>query len=370
MDESTASSSMATLLQQHRKELLARWLEKLRRTLPSEGALAESQLIDSFELYLDGLIETFRVGDSVLPEKSSIAREHGGQRHTLRRPIEDVVREYHLFFEAVIEIAIGLGRVPTSEDCVRLSRYLNRGTAAAAAEYARHRDSEVRTQQLEHFAFVTHEVRNPLNSASLAWNLLKAEGLLHGPLADRMERSLNRIASVVDSALVDIRVRLASGSFGLREERVALSALLDEARADAEGEAEAKQVTLNIESAKPIVLRIDRRLMFSALSNVVRNAVKFSRAGGHVELRAALSEGHPVIEIEDSCGGLEPQVAERVFEAFQQSGHDRSGFGLGLALALEAVELHKGTISVQNRVGKGCVFRIELPASLLEPSSS
>ena len=78
----------------------------------------------------------------------------------------------------------------------------------------------------------------------------------------------------------------------------------------------------------------DPRLLRSALSNVVQNAVKFTRIGGVVILRAR-HEGDLVrIDVEDQCGGLPPERAERLFESFVQGPvEDRRGFGLGLAIA-------------------------------------
>ena len=109
----------------------------------------------------------------------------------------------------------------------------------------------------------------------------------------------------------------------------------------------------------------DERLLDSALSNLVRNAVKFSAPGATVHLRAKQSVERVVLEVEDQCGGLPEGAVEKMFSPFVQLGQDRSGFGLGLAISKRAAELHKGDLRVHDVPGHGCVFVLDLP---LEPS--
>ena len=93
------------------------------------------------------------------------------------------------------------------------------------------------------------------------------------------------------------------------------------------------------------------------MGNLLANAVKFTRTGGSVTVRVRPS----LIEVEDECGGLRPEDEKHVFEAFRQAGQDRSGFGLGLAIARAAIEAHGGTLSLRNLPGKGCIFAVSLP---------
>ena len=95
------------------------------------------------------------------------------------------------------------------------------------------------------------------------------------------------------------------------------------------------------------------------VANLLRNAVKFTRSAGKVTVR--LLPG--TTEIEDQCGGLRPGDEERIFDSFRQSGEDRSGFGLGLAIARQGVEAHGGSVHVRNVPGEGCVFVMTLPGS-------
>jgi len=108
---------------------------------------------------------------------------------------------------------------------------------------------------------------------------------------------------------------------------------------------------------------VDRQLIAAALANLLQNAFKFSRPNGHVVLRTdlATAPGRVMIDVEDECGGLPQGNAEGLFRPFEQRSKDRTGVGLGLAIARESVETNGGLIRARNLPGKGCVFTIDLP---------
>lgn len=80
-------------------------------------------------------------------------------------------------------------------------------------------------------------------------------------------------------------------------------------------------------------------------------------------LRGGISDGRAVIEVEDGCGGVEPAEIEAAFAPFVRIDPKQPGFGLGLAIARQAVDAHGGTLRVQNLPGKGCVFVLSLPVA-------
>ena len=80
-------------------------------------------------------------------------------------------------------------------------------------------------------------------------------------------------------------------------------------------------------------MEVDRQIVAGAIANLMQNAFKFTRQGGHVSLRTSVTEDRVLIEVEDQCGGLPPGKAEELFDAFQQRGEDRSGLGLGLFIS-------------------------------------
>ncbi|MCA1703267.1 MAG: ATP-binding protein [Actinobacteria bacterium] len=88
----------------------------------------------------------------------------------------------------------------------------------------------------------------------------------------------------------------------------------------------------------------DPQILASAVTNLLNNAFKFTRTGGRVVLKAHDKDGHVLIEVEDECGGI-PESTGDPFQSFgEQRGRDRTGLGLGLAIARKAVRAHGGDI--------------------------
>jgi len=113
----------------------------------------------------------------------------------------------------------------------------------------------------------------------------------------------------------------------------------------------------------------DWHLLASAVSNLLQNAFKFSRAHGCVSLSTRVTTDRVLIEVSDECGGLPPGRAQDLFHPFVQGSADRSGLGLGLAIARSAARANAGDIHVRDIPGTGCVFTIDLPRGTDIPAS-
>jgi hypothetical protein len=111
----------------------------------------------------------------------------------------------------------------------------------------------------------------------------------------------------------------------------------------------------------------DRPLFASAVSNLLQNAFKFTRASSQVRLRVYSVADRVRLEVEDECGGLPAGAAEAIFRPFEQRGSDRDGLGLGLAISQQAMTANGGEISLRDIPGKGCVFILELPLATPDP---
>ena len=117
---------------------------------------------------------------------------------------------------------------------------------------------------------------------------------------------------------------------------------------------------------RPLLMDADVRALERALTNVVANAIKFSPAGGEVDLTAK-REGEAVeIVVVDRGIGIDDKDQPRLFERFfrASSGYDQviSGSGLGLAIVKEIVEGHGGEVSLQSSLGEGTTVTLRLPA--------
>lgn len=358
---------LSDLLTQRRLQLLQRWAQRIQ-TAHAPGTLERGELWDHLPLFLDELLDALRRDEglaavSPLPGTSRTASQHGQQRLRVGFDVDEVVREYAILGECILDEVEAVGGALTTQEQRVLLRCLWTGTAEAVGAYVRRRDEERRREAAEHVAFISHELRNPLTTALVALAMLRRTALASGgPLVEALERGLTRVRDLVDDVLT--AERLAIG-VDLHREPLELRELLADAESEAAAEAEHKGVPVRVESEGGLTLEGDRRLLRSAITNLVRNAVKFTPPGGSVTVRGSGAGGRVVLEVEDRCGGLPPgkTTADELFQPYVQRGRDRSGFGLGLAITRQAVDAHGGTITVRNLPGVGCVFRLELPAS-------
>jgi signal transduction histidine kinase len=227
-------------------------------------------------------------------------------------------------------------------------------------QYSEQRDLELTRQANEHLGFMAHELRNPLSSARMAFVLLRDRGDLpsSGRVVGALERGLQRASELIEQTLQ--MARLTSG-VELHKEPTTLATLFADAELAALPDALAKNIDIRTNIARDARMSLDVRLVRSALTNLVRNAVKYTPADGKVELRGKIEDETAVFEVEDRCGGLPPDKLEAVFAPFVRLDTRESGFGLGLAIAKQAVAAHDGKLRVQNLPGIGCIFILELP---------
>jgi signal transduction histidine kinase len=352
------------VLRANRDEVMVRWRTNVEGTITPE-AMRPIELMNHLPAFVDEIVSALREdaglpSDGPSPEDSASAAGHGEQRLRLGFSLDAVVREYGALRDAIVAIATGAGAQVTFRELRVLSDAIISGIAHAVTEYTHQRDAELLRLANEHFAFIAHELRNPLSSATTAFYLLKQQGLIppEGRSVRALERGLKNTSELVEQTLRMARV--ASG-IELRRKATTIRALFEDAEVGAMSEAEAKGIELHLTVDSDVQVNVDRRLVCSALGNLLRNGVKYSNPGSTVELRGNVSNGRLAIEIEDSCGGLPPGKVEEAFAPFVRLDERQSGFGLGLAIAKQAADAHGGNIRVQNLPGKGCIFVLELP---------
>jgi signal transduction histidine kinase len=356
--------SIHEILAERRDEVMRRWKAQVQGTL-APLAMPSIELLDHLPDFLDEVVTALRLAATLpdvakLPQESRTAAGHGEQRLRLGFSLDSVVREYGVLRDAVIATVLEAGEQISFREMQVVFDCMITGIAHAVSEYARQRDAELLRQANEHFAFIAHELRNPMSSATLAFDNLKTKGLLPtaGHEVGALERGLQRTNELIDQTL---RIARVASGIELRREWTTLGAIFEDAQLGATSEAESRGVTIAVDLEKNERLNVDVRLVRSAVGNLVRNAVKYTHANTSVTLRGTLAPERVVIEVEDRCGGLEPGKVEQAFAPFVRLESTQSGFGLGLAIAKQAVDAHGGSIRVQNLPGRGCVFVLELP---------
>jgi len=229
---------------------------------------------------------------------------------------------------------------------------------------------ELRQQYLRN---VSHEFRTPLTvikgyTEYLAQSAMPDERQFREILRILIESS-DRLIDMVDTLLEVSRIEQGSPAETLRVQPLEIRDVIVGSIADLRTAAERKQIALSLALPEaPITVQGDLGLLQQLVRKLVDNAVKYSRSGGRVEVRAHLDEKHIVIEVEDLGIGIPPEHLPRIFEKFYtvDGGLDRraGGAGVGLYLVREIVRLHQGTVEVASRPGQGSLFSVRLPREL------
>ena len=221
----------------------------------------------------------------------------------------------------------------------------------------------------EFLSTLSHEIRTPLN-AVLGWaRILIARGEIDRTLLDRalhvIERNATAQARMIDDML-DM-ARIAAGKLRLEMRPVDVVKVVLAAVDVVMPAAHAKRVTLrtNLDPRTPNVMGDQDRLQ-QVIWNLLSNALKFTEAGGSIEVRLALNGRFARIVVADTGHGISPEFLPHVFERFRQadasSSRRHGGLGVGLALVHDLIVLHGGSVLAQSEgEGKGATFTIDLP---------
>lgn len=219
-------------------------------------------------------------------------------------------------------------------------------------------------------ARASHELRTPLTAirGTLGFLDRRVEGLsaqareLLGMASRNVQQMLDLVDDLLDAS------RLSSGTVTLKAERLELAEALANAVRLVRPAAGEAGVRLELRVDPALALEADPVKLDQVLANLLGNAVKFSRAGGRVEVSARAVDGSVEIRVADQGIGLAREHLEQVFEPFYQVDRPIArrprGTGLGLTIARSLVELHQGRIWAESAgPGRGSTFVIRLPAS-------
>ena len=165
---------------------------------------------------------------------------------------------------------------------------------------------------------------------------------------------------LVNRSLAEVRIDAGPP----RRERILVASVLEEIEIAAAMQAKIRNVVLSIEPVEVgLAVDGDYQILTSIVANIVQNACKFTRPGGHVALSTRTTSDRVSIEVADQCGGLPPGKVDELFRPYEQRGADRSGLGLGLAISLKGARAIGGDIRVRDAPGTGCVFTVDLRRS-------
>ncbi|MEP7149365.1 MAG: ATP-binding protein [Acidobacteriota bacterium] len=201
---------------------------------------------------------------------------------------------------------------------------------------------------------VSHELRSPLARMAVALEIAKQKSNGdNSPLLERIETESNRLNEMISRLLTLSRLEGGAQDFELTE--IDLKALVEQTVSDADFEATAVGKSVRITNADTCSIIGSDELVSSAVENVLRNAVRYTRDGTGVEVSLESKNGKATVSVRDHGGGVPEKELRNLFRPFYRVGEARDrgsgGTGLGLAIAEQAIKAHKGHIAARNEDG-------------------
>jgi signal transduction histidine kinase len=349
-------------IQMHRDEIIKRCRAKVAtRSVPPP---TNTEIDHGVPLFLDQLVGALRIGAGTLnTDISRSAVLHG--RDLLRQgfTVSQVVHDYGDVCQSVTDLAMEMNAPISTQDFRTLNRCLDDAIAGAVTEFGRGRNQSTLNDEAargsERLGFLAHELRNLMNTAIIAFEVLKTGNVgVAGSTGKVLHRSLVGARDLIGRSLAEVRL-----SQGMENpERLLVSEFIDELVPAAKMEAEARGITLTvIPGERGLAIDADRQILAAVVGNLLQNGFKFTRPGTAVTLRLGSNPDRVLIEIEDECGGLATGDPDELFRPFEQRGADRSGLGIGLAFSRWGAKANNGRVYTRNLPGKGCVFIVDLP---------
>jgi len=229
----------------------------------------------------------------------------------------------------------------------------------------------------EFLAMLAHELRNPLAPIHNAVQMMRNPQLPAAQLVwarEVIERQLGHLTKLVDD-LLDVS-RITRGKINVQRAPVELATVVSRAVETVQPMLSRQRHELVVNVApEPLYIDGDLTRLTQIVGNILSNAIKYTDAGGRIELTAGSIGESVEIRIQDNGIGIEPAALPAVFDLFTQSsqlnGSSQTGLGIGLALAKRLVEMHGGDLQAYSEgSGKGSEFIVRLPRQTPEAAAA
>ncbi|MCM2441218.1 HAMP domain-containing protein [Agrobacterium vitis] len=227
--------------------------------------------------------------------------------------------------------------------------------------------SAMRLQELHEsrerlFHDISHELRSPLSRLQAVTGILRKNPVRLPGLLDRMDHEIERLDRLVGEILTMARL---SSKTDEENQLLVIDILdiLDEIVQDATFEAQEKAVSIDFQRSGSFVAAVNGELIYRAIENVLRNAIKYTGEATVIRISATVSPNGLTLTFTDEGPGVKEDDLESIFRPFISSGSSgsASGYGLGLAIAKTAVERHGGKVFAGNVKPKGLRITMILP---------
>jgi len=218
---------------------------------------------------------------------------------------------------------------------------------------------------------MTHELKTPISTISLASQMLRDSTVMHTPksvdhisgvIYDESERLSNQVEKVLQMAVFN------EGKLKLKFSEIDLNKLVDSISSNFEIRVTTENGKLDTDlSAENPYIKGDEVHISNVIFNLLDNAMKYSKEAPQIELSTENKNGWVVVQVKDNGIGIPKEHQSQIFERFYRvptgNIHNVKGFGLGLSYVKRIVEYHNGKIKVESTLGKGTRFKIYFPSN-------
>ncbi|MGB9679825.1 MAG: ATP-binding protein [Thermoanaerobacteraceae bacterium] len=212
----------------------------------------------------------------------------------------------------------------------------------------------------------SHELKTPLASVkALIESLIDSKSTdisLYKEILKDVDSEIDRMTRLVNELLELARMDKINS---LKLNEYNLSDIINDVVESLKALSENKKVNIFFENNKDIYANVDADKFYRMIYNIVENGIKYTQPGGNVNINLNTDENNVLITISDDGIGISETTLPNIFDRFSRGDTARSkksgGFGLGLAIAKEIIDIHEGHVKVESKVGEGTVFKITLP---------
>jgi signal transduction histidine kinase len=348
----------------NREEIITRCRAKVAaRHIPPPS---DTEINHGVPLFLDQLVALLRSGKSGAGEIDRSAGQHGHDLLLKGFTVSQVVHDYGDVCQTITELAMETDAPIATDDFRTLNKCLDEAIASAVTMYTRESQASHAEQATdrdnERVSFLVHEMRNLVNTAVVAFEVLRSGNVgVGGSTGAVLNRTLVGLRDLIARSLEDVRSTKAVKN----RKRIVVSEFIAEIGAAASLVADARDLKLIISPVpEELAIEADQQVLAAVVGNLLQNAFKFTRPHSTVTLSVRGSTDRVLIDVHDECGGLPGEGEEKELVAsFEQRGADRSGLGIGLAFSRWGAEANGGRLYARNLPGTGCVFTVDLPRS-------
>ena len=332
------------MLRTHRREIMAAWREKLH-DIPAAQRLDAPALADHIDLVLADLAAVLQREDTKPVIKLPIgkgAHIHGVQRLHEGFNLLEVVAEYNLLRETLLEFAGHQSIRVSGQVNVVLNRVIDKAIAVAVHTYGDQKSLQLQKSREEHFSFIVHDLKTPLSAIATAANIVERSlpSTCKDERVSRMigivQRNARHLNTLVSKILEEqSRVLRARGNVllsAVETRQVDLWPLVEDLMQSLNPLAETANTTLKNEVPSDCILTADPELVRRVFQNLISNAIDYTTGGQVVVGAAAQPEGGVQCWVCDNGRGIPEDRLDRIFDRLEADPAKPGSFGMGLPL--------------------------------------